>query len=217
MISGLSTAITTAWNQWQLAATISGVSINAVVATGGTLVGPPLEPLILATAPKATPEEIRLSTVVATGFSMAFLMWQSTVSIPALPMYPDFAAFPGPIAPPMPNIPFPLSTLGGVAAGMDGLGATIGALYGDATDTAAMAICNAIGSALQHTFQNWLATTQVTNIMGTGPVTTFRPSVLAGRPRDRRRGNDDPRRSRLGPRRGVRFGSGGGRIRTSVG
>ena len=38
-----------------------------------------------------------------------------------------------------------------------------------------MAVCNAIGSALQHTFQTWLATTQVTNIMGTGPVPTFAP------------------------------------------
>ena len=175
MISGLSSAVTLAWDMWQRSATIVGVNINAVVASGGTLVGPPLEPLILASAPRGTPEEIRLSTAIATAFGMTFLTWQTTVSIPALPMYPAFAAYPAPVAPPIPNVPFPLVTLSSAPAVMDSLGALMTAMYGDPTDSAAMAVCNAIGSALQHTFQTWLLTTQVTNIMGTGPIPTFAP------------------------------------------
>ena len=175
MISGLSSAVTQAWDMWQRTATIVGVNINAVVASGGTLVGPPIGPLILASAPKGTPEEIRLSTAVATAFGITFMSWQTTVSIPALPMYPSFAAFPAPVAPPTPNVPFPLVTLLSAPALMDSLDAQMAAMYGDPTDSAAMAVCNAIGPALARTFHTWLLTTQVTNIMGTGPIPTFAP------------------------------------------
>src|SRR6185503_21239842 len=45
---------------------------------------------------------------VAKGVSKCFKDWQDKVMVPGLPWYPAFAAFPGPMAPPMPNIPMPL-------------------------------------------------------------------------------------------------------------
>ena len=45
---------------------------------------------------------------VAKGVSKCYKDWQDQVTVPGLPWYPAFAAFPGPMAPPMPNIPVPL-------------------------------------------------------------------------------------------------------------
>src|SRR5262249_36503390 len=100
MISELSGAITSAWQMWQRMAPFSGAAVNGPVGFGGRLPGPPLEPLILAQAPKATAAELRLSTAVATAFSTAFMQWQATVKLPGMPLWPAFAAFPGPVAPP---------------------------------------------------------------------------------------------------------------------
>ncbi len=154
------------------------MTIDSAVAAGGTLVGPPLEPLILAAAPKGTPSELRLSAAVASVFGTTFLSWQESVTIPALPLYPAFAAFPGPIAPPTPNVPFPLTQLLSARSVMAGLGGAIATMFGDPADPNGASICNAIGSALEQAFLDWLTVTQVTNIFGTGPVPTFAPPYV---------------------------------------
>jgi len=61
----ISSAICSAWAAWQAAATMVGIVISGPVATGGQVVGPPLTPLILASGPKATPQEMKLTNAVA--------------------------------------------------------------------------------------------------------------------------------------------------------
>src|SRR5438067_4948049 len=104
-------AICSAWSQWQSATTMVGVVINAVTAAGGQLVGPPMTPLILASAPKNTANEMKYSNVIATVIGTAWLSFTATVKIPGMPFYPAFAAVPSPVAPPMPNVPVPFAAL----------------------------------------------------------------------------------------------------------
>src|SRR3569832_1019528 len=99
-IDDTTSAICSAWSQWQTATTMVGVVINAVTAVGGQLVGPPLTPLLLASAPKNTPAEMKYSNVIANVIGTAWLSFTATVKIPGLPWYPAYAAVPSPKAPP---------------------------------------------------------------------------------------------------------------------
>src|SRR6476646_9121516 len=110
-IDGTCSAICSAWSQWQTMATMVGVVINAVTAMGGQIVGPPWTPLILASAPKASPMEMKYSNVAAQVIGTAWLTFTSTVKVTGMPWYPAFAALPSPVAPPTPNVPCPFAAL----------------------------------------------------------------------------------------------------------
>src|SRR5258708_29994675 len=103
-----------AHNQWKLQCKFKDIKVMAVSAIGapGCLDGPELESLIK-NAPSCasfTGNMQKHRDAVAAGVSKCFKNWQDQVSVPGLPWYPAFAAFPGPMAPPMPNIPMPLIT-----------------------------------------------------------------------------------------------------------
>src|SRR5262249_58386944 len=102
---GICSAICSAWSQWQSAATLVGGISEGPTASGGQIVGPPWTPLILASAPKSTPMEMKYSNVIAQVIGTAWLTFTATVKVTGMPWYPAFAAFPGPLAPPTPNIP----------------------------------------------------------------------------------------------------------------
>src|SRR5687768_13267376 len=110
-LDGTCDAICSAWSQWQSLAAMTGVIVNALTATLGMVAGPPLQPLILAGAPKATPMEAKYSNVIATVVSTTWLQYTATIKVPGLPWYPAFVAFPGPVAPPTPNVPCPVAAL----------------------------------------------------------------------------------------------------------
>jgi len=93
-IDGICSAICAAWSQWQSAATLVGVVINGPTAAGGQVVGPPVGPLILASAPKSTEMELKYSTAIANTLGTAWLSYTSSIKVPGLPWYPAFAAFP---------------------------------------------------------------------------------------------------------------------------
>ena len=100
-------AVGFAHNMWKLQAKFGNLQIMAVSAIGspGCLSGPELESLIK-TAPQCaawTGNMAKHRDAVAKGVSKCFKQWQDQVTIPGLPLYPAFAAFPGPMAPPMPN------------------------------------------------------------------------------------------------------------------
>src|SRR5665647_3496591 len=109
-IDGMTKAICDAWDKWQKLASMAGVLIIGPVATMGQIIGPPLTPLIMAGAPKATPQELKYSTPIANVIGTAWLAYTATIKIPGLPIYPLFAACPSPVAPPTPNTPFPIGT-----------------------------------------------------------------------------------------------------------
>lgn len=183
-IDGICSAICSAWGQWQLAATMTGVMVNAVIAVGGQVVGPPLFPLIMASAPKHTPNLLKYSLAVANTISTGWLSYTATIKIPGLPFYPAFAAFPGPMAPPMPNVPVPVAALTQVPVSMSMMalkGQMIGAL-GDPMAPHHMQLFESIADAVEKCFQIWQTTTMVTNVMGMGPIPTFAPPVVPAGP-----------------------------------
>jgi len=90
------------WDKWQKSATITNVVVNGPVATGGQLVGPPMLPMLMAKVPLQR-MMAKYYTVATTVLSTAWMAFQSSVKIPALPLYPQLAMFPGPSVPPFAN------------------------------------------------------------------------------------------------------------------
>lgn len=183
-------ALIEAHDQWRMAAGFTGLQIAAVVAIGapGCLVGPDLEPLIKSASPvvNMSGQEAAYRDAVAAGLGTCFKAWQNGVTVPGLPWYPAFATVPSPVAPPTPNLPMPLITC--ISAGLPhicipGIMQNIMKLKLDPEvrkkdeDEKFMALFGAIEATLIVGFALWLATQQVTNVMGTGPVPTFAPPV----------------------------------------
>ncbi len=190
-IDGICDAICKAWDMWRLQAKFQNLKVMAVVAIGtpGCLKGPKLESLIMMSAPKASKAELDYSKAIAKHVSKAFAQWQDNVMVPGLPWYPAFAAFPGPQAPPMPNIPMPQITC--PSSGMAEM--TPAKLkkgmcdaLGDSKAMHHKELFDAIAKGLSIVFLQWLAMQQVMNVLGKGPIPTFAPPfvpvgpVLAG-------------------------------------
>lgn len=179
-IDGICSAICSAWSQWQSTATMSGIIVNAVTAMGGVLVGPPWTPLILASAPKEKPLELAFSTTIANVIGTGWLQWQNTVKVPGLPWYPAFAAFPSPMAPPTPNVPTPLASLINVPVSVSKAalkGQMVGQL-GNPNAPYHQELFDCVAGAFEQCFNIWLPATQVTNVLGTGPVPSFAPPFV---------------------------------------
>lgn len=176
-LDGITEAICSAWAKWQATATMVGIVINGPTAAGGQIAGPPLTPLILAMGPKARPQEVKLTTAVANVIGTAWLTFAATVKVPGMPWYPAFAAFPGPVAPPMPNVPCPFGalTMAPVSVGASVLKLQ---MLRSAGDSGNESLYDAIGDAFEKSFNVWKVTTMVTNVMGTGPVPTFAPPYV---------------------------------------
>lgn len=179
-IDGICSAICSAWSQWQTIASMTGVMVNAVTATVGQVLGPPWYPLIMASAPKSTPSEAKYSNAIAMAISNGWLSYQATIKVPGLPWYPAFAAFPGPIAPPMPNIPCPVIALTQVTASVKA-NALSGSMTGSLADPTALhhkQLFDSISDAFEKCFLIWQTSTMVTNVLGTGPIPTFAPPFV---------------------------------------
>jgi len=174
-IDGTCEAICSAWSQWQSMATMTGVLINAITATLGNVVGPPWLPLILATAPKATPMEAKYSNVIATVVSNAWQQYTPTIKVPGLPWYPAFALLPSPIAPPTPNVPVPVAALIQVPPQPMVMKQQMVAQLGDPRAPFHGELFESICDAFDKMFKLWQTTTMVTNVLGTGPVPVFTP------------------------------------------
>ncbi len=184
-IDGVCDAVAQAWGQFHSMAMLTGIVINGPVAAGGTLVGPPLTPLIIASAPKATANEIKYSKTIATVIGTAFTQWQNAVKVPGLPWYPAFALFPSPMAPPMPNIPTPLVAIGaaGMSSMMDSaLSGQMTSQLGDPQAQHHKELFDSIAKAVFSTFTLWHTTTMVNNVLGMGPVPTFAPPFVPAGP-----------------------------------
>ncbi len=179
-LDGICDAICSAWATWQSSAVLTGVLINAVIATLGQVVGPPITPLILAQGPKSKPNAARYTNIIANVIGNAWQVYTATIKVPGMPWYPAFAAVPSPVAPPMPNIPCPVVALTQVTVAVSASTMKpqmIGQL-GDPTAQYAPEIFDAVTDAFEKCFTIWQTTTMVTNVLGTGPVPTFAPPVV---------------------------------------
>lgn len=180
---------------WKPQARFQGITIHAVSATGGPgcLVGPDLGGLILSRPQIVTlqGDDRLVATAAAKGIGASFGTWQAGVSVPGLPWYPAFASFPGPMAPPMPNVPSPLAALpSGGQAGLTDPTALQGAMSAHldpgvkARDQAGdhKQVFGGIAAQVAVYFSGWLASQLVTGVMGTGPVPTFAPPAVPAGP-----------------------------------
>lgn len=180
-IEGISGAICDAIDKWMKMTSVAGMLINGpvgLVLPGGVM-GPTLLPFILSSAPVKTPQEVRYSQAIAIAISQGWQMWQ--LGLMGMLMYPSFAAFPGPMAPPTPNVPLPLVALSspgeaGLSASM--LKTVMMSYLGDPTAQHAQDLFDAIAKAFNTCFQTFKASTMVQNVMGTGPIPTFAPPFV---------------------------------------
>ncbi len=179
-IDNTCSAICSAWSQWQSTATLVGVMITGPVASLGQVVGPPLMPLILASAPMSSPMEMKYSNVIASVIGTSWLSFTATVKVPAMPWYPLFAAVPSPVAPPTPNIPCPFAALVQVPVSIS-CQAMKSQMIGQLADPNApfnAELFESICDAFEKCYLTWKVSTMVTNVLGTGPVPVFAPPYV---------------------------------------
>ncbi len=184
-------AVVFAHNMWRLQAKFQDLKIMAVCAIGkpGCLQGPALESLIKMAPGCAAFEgnKAKYRDAVAAGVSQCFQKWQDKVMVPGLPWYPAFAAFPGPTAPPMPNVPVPLIAcpsakvleIGSPGPMSKAMGKAMdGGLKRKDPDKHHEALFESIASVLALAFAQWLVAQQVIGCLGMGPIPTFAPPVV---------------------------------------
>lgn len=164
-IDDICDAICAAWGQWQSAAALVGVVINGPTASGGQITGPALGPLILAQAKKDP-----FSNAVANALGTAWQAYTASVKVPALPWYPAFAALPGPIAPPTPNVPMPLASLAQNPAVLATAAtkAQMVAVLANPNASHHAQLFESIAHAFEQSYNQWKVSTMVTNVLGTG-------------------------------------------------
>jgi hypothetical protein len=168
LVDRLCDAVGEAFATWQTQAMLVGVVVAGPTASGGVVIGQPLEPLILANGPRNNEDEQRATQTVASVTGEAMLRWSASVHAPGLPWYPSFAALPTPMAPPTPNVPTPLIAMISDVSAFQALGARGGG------HPAATAVLDALGFA----FPMWQGATVVTNVLATGPVPTYAPPYV---------------------------------------
>lgn len=183
-------AIGFAHNMWKLQAKFKDIKIMAVSAIGapGCLDGPALESNIK-NAPMVaafTGNMAKHRDAVAKGVSKCFKDWADQVTVPGLPWYPAFAAFPGPMAPPMPNVPTPMiacvsAKITSITLPNDMKSAMDDALDGGLKDKDPEkqyeALHDAIATVCAAGFALWVAA-QTQIVMGKGPIPTFAPPYV---------------------------------------
>jgi hypothetical protein len=185
-IDGICSAICSAWSTWQSSASMTGVMVSAAVASVGQIVGAPMQPAILAAAPKGSPMEMKYSNVIATVISTGWMTFTATVKIPGLPFYPAFIAFPGPMVPPpgIPNTPVPFAALTQVPVSISAsvLKGQMVAQLGDPRAPFHAELFESIADAFEKCYNTWKVSTMVTNVLGMGAVATFAPPVVPAGP-----------------------------------
>jgi hypothetical protein len=168
---------------WQTQAYFRNIKVNAVSAIGtpGVLRGPSIKSLIkIKMRTEGCPNAI--ADKFASAVAKAWKDWQDKVIVPGLPWYPSFAAYPGPQAPPMPNVPTPLVTLpsskaSGLAANSlkSAINAKLGAVK---NQPGAQAAINSFATQFSTRFNVWRTGQQVMSVLGKGKVPSFAPPFV---------------------------------------
>lgn len=184
-------AIGMAHNQWKMQAKFKDIKIAAALAIGapGCLDGPELESGIK-NAPMCASwsgNKAKYRDAIAKGVSKKYKEWQDKVTVPSLPWYPAFVAFPLASAPPMPNVPTPLAAC--PSAMMTSMiqpsqmrdamvEALDGGLKDKDPDKQHKALFDAIATVVAAAFAQWLPLQQVMLVLGKGPVPSYAPPYV---------------------------------------
>ena len=179
-------ATKTAINAWKFRAGLRNVVINGPTALcmQNCMTGPALRPDLQAALTGKVPDQI--ASRLAGAISDAWAAWQRGVTVPSLVWYPAFSAYPGPQAPPTPNIPTPLAQLVSLSIfelSPPQISSRLkGRLGSSAAQPGANQAISLFATKFAHQFSMWSTTAQVMLVMGHGPVPTFSPPVVPGGP-----------------------------------
>ena len=183
-------AVKYAHDMWKLQAKFLRLVVMGptVIGVPGCLMGPALAATI-----KQFPgcagwinNKAKWRDAIADGVSECFGKWQDMVTVPGLPWYPAFAAFPGPMTPPMANTPAMLVTCPSVMITQIISPQPMRQAMGRALDRGLKqqdkdkqydALFDAIASVLAPAFGAWLTFQPILGVMAMGPVPTFAPPV----------------------------------------
>jgi hypothetical protein len=178
-VQGAKSGVTTAVSVWANSARLTGVMVNSLTATGGRIRGSFPGGLVSAmVAGQGAPGNI--SSAFGRATAAAWSGWTGTVMVPGLPWYPSFVAWPGPMAPPMPNTPSPLIMIAPGAFINSGSvsSSIIGSLGENSSDEGAAEAVQQFAEWLSLSFTIWSISSQVTLVMGKGPVPSFAPPYI---------------------------------------
>ena len=180
-MTAISHAIVLAHDDWRARAYFRGVQIHGGIAKGGTIAGPSMAPIIAAAGPQEGVWEsvAALTKAIAEGIGASWDAWAQSVRVPGLPWYPRFAAFPAPMAPPIPNTPTPLSALTWSPTTLmpDVIVNAISQRFAGTASYAKelfMAVAIGFGDAVNV----WMPQQMVMNVLGRGPVPSFAPPYV---------------------------------------
>lgn len=156
-IDGICSAVCSAWSQWHSLSTMVGFVVAGPTVSAGQIVGPPLYPLIMASAPKANPSELKYSNVIAQVIGTAWLTYTATIKLAGMPLFPAYSALAVPVAPPMPHMPVPIAQFINVPVSvtMDILKGQKIAMLGDPQAQYAKELFESIAYAFDQCVQKW--------------------------------------------------------------
>jgi hypothetical protein len=184
-IDDFSEALSKAWSLWSQTVMIQGVMINGPTAVfkPGNVQGLPLDALILLSDPPMnTPKQAGYTRTFAEGLAENWELWHTGMNA-SLPLYPKFASWPGPFAPPTPNVPKPIQLLPSAGDKMMEQNQLMAEITkGSKGDPVAAGIFNAMTGAVVDVFKLWKQTYMLQMLMGQGPVPTFAPPVVPAGP-----------------------------------
>jgi hypothetical protein len=180
-IAAISHAIVVAHDNWRQRAALKGVLINGVTAMGGSVSGPLLSEMLIPFGPSQGlwGNAAAYTAAIGNGLASAWREWEQSVRVPGLMWYPSFAAVPAPQAPPVPNIPTPLSQLGSASGLLSSeyLSSVISAKLarqGPYSDP----LFKSVADGFSKIVAAWMPTQMVANVLGRGPVPVFAPPYV---------------------------------------
>ena len=175
-----------AHSEWRKGAYFSGVVIRGAIADGkaGCLKGPSFADEMdkYHDIQDLTGLEMDIYEAIRDGAAAAFDRWRENVTVPLLPWYPMFTAFPGSEAPPTPSVPTPLSAL--LSAHADALLAPHIRVQIDVRLRPELrhpileSLLLHLTTSMSAQLGMWLATQTVSGVMGRGPVPTYAPPYV---------------------------------------
>jgi hypothetical protein len=184
-IAGISHAIVIAHDNWRQHAFLKGVEINGTIAAGGCISGPPLSEMLDPLGPShgLWGNAAAYTAAISGALTAAWHEWEQTVRVPGLPWYPSFVAIPAPQAPPVSNIPTPLSQLAWSAqplspeylSSLMSRKLTKPGPYSEP-------LFAAVAEGFSRIVAAWLPTQMVAGVLGTGPVPSFAPPSVPAAP-----------------------------------
>jgi hypothetical protein len=177
-LSRICEAIGQAHTAWRQRAVLVNVTINGPMAIGGTLTGAGIGADIRLRAPREGAWQTPRSEAIAAGIGFCWENWQRSVVVGNMLWYPAFAAWPGPIVPPMPNIPCPVVALAPPVQLSSALLKSNMRMRYKGDNEWPDELFEAVAAGFETAVQIWTQSQMVMNVLGTGPVPTFAPPYV---------------------------------------